>query len=613
MFKNLSKNLISFLIILLILVGLFGMTSEEGGLFETPDRISTRQLVERVNNEEVEEITLTGNEVEILFTDDEKAMTRKEDNISFLEFLERWGAEEEEIKNLTVNYQEEADWGWLTTLLIVALPIVFILIFFQLILKQAKGGASSALDFSKAKARLFGEGGMPKKDVDFEDVAGLEEAKEELKEIVQFLKDPKRFDKVGAKIPKGVLLTGPPGTGKTLLARAVSGEADVPFFEVSGSEFIELFVGVGSGRVRDLFKKAKAKQPCIVYIDELDAIGRKRGAGVGGGNDEREQTLNQILVELDGFAQDTKVVVLASTNRPDVLDPALLRPGRFDRKVILDSPDLKARKKILEIHTREKPLADNVKLQEVAERTPGFSGADLENLANEAAILTARKEKEEITQTELLESIEKVMLGPERKSHILTDKEKEISAYHEAGHALISSLLAETQEVRKVSIISRGQAAGYTLKMPMEEKKMKNKSEFLAEISVLLGGYTAEKIIYNETTTGASNDLEKASKYARKLVKKYGMSSLGPISYGGEKEHVFLGEEISEEKNYSEEVAAKIDKEISKIIKKAEEKSLDLLKENKDKLEELAKILIEKETIEKEEFEKIVNGKNKEG
>ncbi len=608
MFKNLSKNLISFLIILLILVGLFGIASEEGGFFETPERISTGQVVQRINEGEVKEVTLTGNEMEIIFRDEERAVSRKDDNVSLLEFLERSGVEEERIREVEINYEEEPDWGWLSTLLIVALPIIFILVFFQLILKQAKGGASSALDFSKAKARLFGEGGMPKKDVDFDDVAGLEEAKEELKEIVQFLKDPERFDKVGAKIPKGVLLTGPPGTGKTLLARAVSGEADVPFFEVSGSEFIELFVGVGSGRVRDLFKKAKEKQPCIVYIDELDAIGRKRGAGVGGGNDEREQTLNQILVELDGFAQDTKVVVLASTNRPDVLDPALLRPGRFDRKVILDSPDLKARKKILEIHTREKPLAENVKLQEVAERTPGFSGADLENLANEAAILTARKENEKINQEEFLESIEKVMLGPERKSHILTDKEKEISAYHEAGHALISSLLAETQEVRKVSIISRGQAAGYTLKMPMEEKKIKNKTEFLSEIAVLLGGYTAEKIIYNETTTGASNDLEKASKYARKLVKKYGMSSLGPISYGGEREHVFLGEEISEEKNYSEEIAAKIDKEIAKIIKDAEKKALKLLKENKGKLEELAKVLIEKETIEKEEFEEIVNG-----
>ncbi len=607
MFKNLSKNLISFLAILLIVAALFAFTSEEFGFFQEPERISPRELSEKINNEEIAEIILVGNNIEVILEDESVMTTRKEPDISLMEFLERWGAEEEKVRALSITYEEEPDWGWLSTLLIILLPLLFLLIFFQLIIKQAKGGANSALDFSKAKARLFGEGGMPKKDVDFEDVAGLEEAKEELKEIVEFLKDPKRFDEVGAKIPKGVLLTGPPGTGKTLLARAISGEADAPFFEVSGSEFIELFVGVGSGRVRDLFQKAKSKQPCIVYIDELDAIGRKRGAGLGGGNDEREQTLNQILVELDGFDKDTKVVVLASTNRPDVLDPALLRPGRFDRKIILDSPDLKARKKILEIHTRNKPLDEDVDLQEVAERTPGFSGADLENLTNEAAILTARREKKKVSQEELLESIEKVLLGPERKSHILSKKEKEISAYHEAGHALVSSLLAETQEVRKVSIISRGQAAGYTLKMPMEEKRIKSKSEFLSEIAVLLGGYVTEKYKYKETTTGAANDLEKASKYARKLVKKYGMSSLGPISYGGEREHVFLGEEISEEKNYSEEIASKIDKEISKIIKRAEKQAAKLIKKNKDKLEELAQVLIEKETIEKEEFERIMN------
>ncbi len=607
MFKNLSKNLISFFLILLLLVSLFSIASEEFGFFEQPKKISTGRLVEKINEGSVSRMISIGNEIEIILEDETTKTTRKETDTPLMDFLISWGAEQDAIREIEIEYEEEPDWSWLGTLLIVFLPLIFLIVFFQLIMKKAKGGASSALDFSKTKARLFGEGGLPKKDVDFEDVAGLEEAKEELKEIVEFLKDPKRFSEVGAEIPRGVLLTGPPGTGKTLLAQAVSGEADVPFFEISGSEFIEMFVGVGSGRVRDLFKKAKNKQPCIVYIDELDAIGRKRGAGLGGGNDEREQTLNQILVELDGFEKETKVIVLASTNRPDVLDPALLRPGRFDRKIILDSPDLKSRKKILEIHTRKKPLSDDVNLQEVAERTPGFSGADLENLTNEAAILTARREKKKITQTEFLESIEKVLLGPERKSHILTKKEKEISAYHEAGHALMSHLLAETQEVRKVSIISRGRAAGYTLKMPMEEKKMKNKTEYSAEIAVLLGGYSAEKIVYNETTTGASNDLEKASKYARKLVKKYGMSSLGPISYGGEREHVFLGEEISEEKNYSEEVAAKIDKEISKIIREAENKATELLKENQEKLEELAKTLIEKETIEKEEFEQIVD------
>ncbi len=607
MFKNLTKNLISFVLILLIMAGIFTIASEDLGIIDPPTEISSQTLVEQINEDKVEKLTLTGNQIEIEREDGSKSVTRKENEISLINFLTELGVEKESLQSLNIDYKEEPDWSWLGTLAMIFLPLLIIFFFFQMILKQAKGGANSALDFSKAKARLFGEGGMPKKDVDFDDVAGLEEAKEEIKEIVDFLKNPERFDKLGATIPKGVLLTGPPGTGKTLLAQAVSGEADVPFFEVSGSEFIELFVGVGSGRVRDLFKKAKAKQPCIVYIDELDAIGRKRGAGVGGGNDEREQTLNQILVELDGFDKDTKVVVLASTNRPDVLDPALLRPGRFDRKVVLDSPDLKARKKILEIHTRNKPLANDVKLQEVAERTPGFSGADLENLANEAAILAARRKGEKINQSEFLESIEKVLLGPERKSHILTDKEKEISAYHEAGHALVSSVLAETQEVRKVSIISRGQAAGYTLKMPMEEKSMKTKAEFLSEISVLLGGYMAEKLIYNENTTGASNDLEKASKYARKLVKKYGMSSLGPISYGGEREHVFLGEEISEEKNYSEEVASKIDKEIAKIIRTAQKKAEKVLKENEKKLKELAKVLIEKETIEKEEFEEIMS------
>lgn len=605
MLKNLSKNLVSFLIILLIIVGLFGIASDNW--LEQPERVTPRELVQKINEGKVKEIILTGNDALVVVEDGTNFITSKEEGVSFVEFLSRWGAEEEKIRNLSVSYKEKPDWSWLTTLLIIFLPILFLIIFFQIILKQARGGASSALDFSKAKARMFGEGGMPKKNVHFDDVAGLEEAKEELKEIIDFLKNPEKFKAVGANIPKGVLLTGPPGTGKTLLAQAVSGEANVPFFEVSGSEFIELFVGVGSGRVRDLFQKAKAKQPCIVYIDELDAIGRKRGAGLGGGNDEREQTLNQILVELDGFDKETKVVVLASTNRPDVLDPALLRPGRFDRKVVLDSPDMKARKEILKIHTRKKPLAKNVKLQEVAERTPGFSGADLENLANEAAILTARKNKKKIAQNELLEAIEKVLLGPERRSHILTDEEKKTSAYHEAGHALVSHLLAKTHEVRKVSIISRGQAAGYTLKMPMQEKNIKSKTEFMSDISVLLGGYVAEKIIFKETTTGAANDLENASKYARKLVKKYGMSSLGPIAYGGEREHVFLGEEISEEKNYSEEVAAKIDREITKIIKKAEKKAKEVIANNKDKLEKLAKALIEKETIEKAEFEKIMD------
>jgi cell division protease FtsH len=463
-----------------------------------------------------------------------------------------------------------------------------------------------ALDFSKAKARVFGEKGSPSSGVSFQDVAGLEEVKEELEEVVDFLKNPSRFLKLGARIPKGVLLTGAPGVGKTLMARAVAGEAKVPFFEISGSEFIELFVGVGSSRVRDLFANAKKKQPCIVYIDELDAIGRSRGAGVGGGHDEREQTLNQILSEMDGFAQDTKVIVLASTNRPDVLDSALLRPGRFDRKIMLDLPDKKAREEILKVHTKNKPLVSSVNLKEVAERTPGFSGAELANLTNEAALLSARKRKKKVGQAELLEAVEKVLLGPEKKGYLVNKKEKELSAYHEAGHAIVSSFLPEAEPVQKISIVSRGQAGGYTIKIPLEESRIKRKSEFISEIAVLLGGYTAEKIFFGEVSTGSSNDLDRASKYARKMVKEFGMSPLGPVRFGGERNHVFLGKTMSEERDYSEETASKIDKEVSVFIKQGLEKAEEIIKNKKETLEKVAKTLVEKETLERKEYEKII-------
>jgi cell division protease FtsH len=430
-----------------------------------------------------------------------------------------------------------------------------------------------------------------------------------LKEVVEFLKNPKKFFKMGARIPRGVLLLGPAGVGKTLLARAVAGESNVPFFHTSGSTFVELFVGVGAGRVRDLFNTAKKAGRSIIFIDELDAIGRVRGAGIGGGHDEREQTLNQILVEMDGFERDDTRVVIAATNRPDVLDPALLRPGRFDRKIVLDLPDVNDREEILKIHCRGKPLALDVNLREVAERTPGFSGADLANLVNEAAILAARKNKLQIYQEELLESIEKVLLGPERKSHILSQKEKEIAAYHEVGHALVSAFSPKTEPVRKISIIARGMAAGYTLKMPTVEKKMKNKSEFLAEIATLLGGYCAEKLKFREITTGAANDLKQASALARKLVKEYGMSSLGPVSFGGKEELVFLGKEIGEQRNYSEKVAAQIDKEIAKFIKEAEKKAKKILNKNIRLLDKIAQTLIKKETIEREEFENLIGRK----
>jgi cell division protease FtsH len=475
-----------------------------------------------------------------------------------------------------------------------------------MIFRQAKTGAMQAFDFSKAKARLFGAEGHPKEKITFKDVAGLKETKEELKEIVDFLKNPKKYLQIGARIPRGVLLLGPPGTGKTLIARAMAGESNVPFFSISGSEFVEMFVGVGAGRVRDLFSTAKKAAPAIIFIDELDAIGRHRGAGLGGGHDEREQTLNQILVEMDGFERDTKLIVCAATNRPDILDPALLRPGRFDRRVILGLPDINDREEILRIHCRGKPLALNINLREVAERTPGFSGADLANLVNEAAILAARRNKHQVFQEEFLESTEKVLLGPERKSNILSKKEKEIAAFHEAGHALVSSSLSEAEPVRKISIMARGLAAGYTLKMPREERQIKTRTEFLAEMATLLGGYCAEKLKFGEITTGATNDLERASELARKLVKEYGMSSLGPISFGEKEGLVFLGKEISEQRNYSEKVAAQIDKEVSKFIKNAESQARKVLLKKKNLLDKVAKVLIIKETIEREEFEKLI-------
>ncbi len=609
--KKFTKNIISFVLVLLLAVTLFGIIATE--TLQEKREISIRTLAQQINEEVVEKIVVVESDIEVFYIDDSIATTRKEPGIDTFDALLNWGADEEKIRSIDIVIERKQDWSFLFLLAFLALPIFFLIFIFRSFFKQAKGGAMQAFDFSKTKARVFGEKGSPGSGVTFNDVAGLEETKQELEEIVDFLREPTRFIRLGAKIPKGVLLTGAPGTGKTLIARAVAGEAKVPFFEISGSEFIELFVGVGSGRVRDLFAKAKLKQPCIVYIDELDAIGRARGAGLGGGHDEREQTLNQILSEMDGFSQDAKIVVLASTNRPDVLDSALLRPGRFDRKLVLDAPDKKSRESILKIHTRQKPLTKNVNLKEIAERTPGFSGAELANLANEAAILAARKRKKKIGQGEFLESIEKVLLGPERKSHVMTDKEKELSAYHEAGHAIVSSFLKDAEPVRKISIVSRGQAGGYTIKIPFEEKGFKRRSEFLAEISVLLGGYITEKIIFGEVSTGSINDLQRSSGYARKLVKEFGMSSLGPIHFKGEREHIFLGRDVAEDKNYSEETSAKIDKEVSLFIKEAIEVSEKIIRENKELLEKVAKRLIEKESLEREEYEKIIGKIDKKG
>jgi cell division protease FtsH len=458
--------------------------------------------------------------------------------------------------------------------------------------------------FSRSNIKLF----SPNKDrITFNDVAGLEEAKEELKEVVDFLKNPKKFQDLGARIPRGVLLMGPPGSGKTLLARATAGEAKVPFFHISGSEFVEMFVGVGAGRVRDAFTTAKKAAPSILFIDEIDAIGRERGSGIGGGHDEREQTLNQILVEMDGFDRDTNVIVIAATNRPDILDSALLRPGRFDRRVILDLPDIKEREEILKIHSRGKTFSSSVNLREIAERTPGFSGADLSNLTNEAAILAARRSKKAIEQSELLDSIEKVILGPERKSKILTEKEKEITAYHEAGHALISTLLPGAAKVRKVSIITRGRAAGYTMRTPSEERYMKTRSEFLDDLCALLGGYVAEELKFGEMSTGAANDLKEASSIARSLVVKYGMSKkMGPVAFGQVDDLMLYGKDYFFEKNYSEATAAKIDEEIMETIKLCYLKTKKLMRENNEKLKKVAEELIKKETLEKEDFEKLI-------
>jgi cell division protease FtsH len=603
----LLKNFVFVILILLVVGAIFSLLYYPT---ETPNEISATQLVSDINQNKVEKITVSGDSLDIAYNDNTAATSMKESNTSVTDLLNNLGVNKDSLQKVQIDIQpaKEDLWSWLTPLLVFGvLPLVFFGIIFWMMFKNAKTGAMQAFDFTKAKARIFGAEGHDKQKITFKDVAGLKEAKEELVEIVDFLKFPKKYLAMGAKIPRGVLLVGGAGVGKTLLSRAVAGEANVPFFSISGSEFVEMFVGVGSARVRDLFSMAKKSAPSIVFIDELDAIGRHRGAGIGGGHDEREQTLNQILVEMDGFEKETGVIILAATNRPDILDPALLRPGRFDRKIVLDPPDVHDREEILKIHSRGKPLNGNINLKEVAERTPGFTGADLANVANEAALLAARQNKTEIHQKEFLEAIEKVLLGPERKSHILSKNEKEIAAFHEAGHALVSSFLPGTEPVRKISIIARGMAAGYTLQVPSEEKKMKTKTQFLAEIATLLGGYTAERIKFGEMTTGASNDLVRASELARKLVKEYGMSSLGPISFGEKEELVFLGKEISEQRNYSEKIAERIDEEVDVIIKGAQKQAEIILLKQKALLEKVAKRLIEKEIIERDEFEKLIN------
>jgi cell division protease FtsH len=606
--KNLTKNFITILFIFLLISAVFSLFYQP---FEEVKELSFSQLVGDINQGEIKKIIVAGNKLDIVYQDDSLAKSRKENEIAISQSLINYGVEQDKLISVELEIKDAGGaWVWLGPILFSIVPVLILVFFFWSIFKQSKTGAMQAFDFTKSKARLLGADGQAKEKTAFKDVAGLKEAKEELKEVVDFLKHPRKFLRMGAKIPRGVLLVGPSGVGKTLLARAISGEADVPFFHTSGSSFVELFVGTGAARIRDLFTRAKKHAPCIIFVDELDAVGRMRGAGIGGGHDEREQTLNQLLVEMDGFEKNANVIVISATNRPDILDSALLRPGRFDRVIVLDLPDISDREEILKIHSINKPFSKDVHLREIAERTPGFSGADLANVMNEAAILAARRNKTKIFQQEIFESIEKVLLGPERKSHILNKKEKEIAAYHEAGHALVSAFSPDTEPIRKISIIARGFAAGYTLRMPKEDRRMKTRTEFLSELSTLLGGYSAEKLKFKEITTGASDDLKKASSLARKLVKNYGMSSLGPISFGGKEELIFLGREISEQRNYSEKVAALIDKEVSKFIKEAEKRAKKILIKRKRLLDKIAKTLIDKEIIEKEEFERLIGKKN---
>jgi cell division protease FtsH len=592
---NQIRTITAVIIILLLAGALFNVL---GPLYKKQaEEVTLSKVAEEVKNGQVSKISLKGSEITANLKDGQVQKAYKEqDSISLVEY----GITPDKVEIDVKNPDSGSIWP---TLLSVVLPFLLLAGFIYYMLRQAQGANIKAMSFGKSSARLAGL----KNKVVFADVAGLEESKEELKEVVEFLRNPAKFKNLGAEIPKGVLLVGAPGVGKTLLAKAVSGEAGVPFFSISASEFVEMFVGVGASRVRDLFSKAKRNAPCVIFIDELDAIGRQRGAGLGGSHDEREQTLNQILVEMDGFETDARVIVLAATNRPDVLDPALLRPGRFDRRVILSLPDKREREAILGIHAKNKPIEKSVDLSRVAANTVGMSGADLRNVMNEAAILAARAGQKTVTERDIFRAIEKVTLGPERKTKIMSNKEKEISAYHEAGHALVGKILKPHEELQKISIISRGMALGYTWSVPREDQYIKSKQQFMADIAQLLSGRVAEKMIFDETTTGASNDLEQATKIARNMVQVYGMSDIiGPVALGQRDELVFLGRELAEHKNYSEKIASEIDSEIERIVSEGEVQAKVVLTKNKSKLKKLAELLLKKETIEREELERVI-------
>ena len=602
---NFWNNMLSTVLLLVFITAAFSYLTDTS---VTPAELSISEIVAQVKNGEVKEIIVRGSKLEVAYTDETRIAgeAKRETDASVSESLTNLGVSSDQLAKVKIDVQRETGFSyWVGQFAPFLFPLLFLGIIIWFLTRSVKGAGMQALNFGSSKARMIDPNDTSQK-VTFKDVAGAKEAKQELEEIVDFLKNPKKFLDIGAEIPKGVMMMGAPGTGKTLLARAVAGEAGVPFFSISGSEFVEMFVGVGASRVRDLFQIAKKNAPSIIFVDEIDAVGRVRGTGVGGGNDEREQTLNQILVEMDGFEPNAKVIVMAATNRPDVLDPALLRPGRFDRRVTIDLPDRHDRKAILEVHSRKKPLQDDVNLELIAQRTPGFSGADLYSLMNEAAILAARELRKKVGQFDIIRSIEKVMLGPERKSHVLSKREKLVTAYHEVGHALVASVLPYADPVQKISVISRGRAAGYTLKLPDEDRKMHSKKEFLDDIAMTLGGYVTEQMVFDDLTTGPSNDLQVVANMARDMVTKYGMSEvLGPVAFEGTGGRM-IGGGMSEDRGYSPHVAKAIDDEVNKIIQDGMEKARTILIKYRTALDTISVRLAEVETLEREEYEALL-------